>query len=298
MSAAPRIRSLARFQTQLLFLILLVVAPALGLIVYGNLEQQRIEQERTREGAEAISNLAAANELNLIKQTRQLLATLVEFPFLVAATNVEFCQIHFSNLQKILPDYVNFGLIERDGSLFCTATPLKRPVLRIKDRFIDQVIQTKRFAIGTDEGSLATDRASLNIGYPVLNNQKQVQRVIFASLNRSLLSEMLDPIRLPAGASIMTIDGQGNVLARQPEAQKWVGKSLSDTPMARQILDPAKPVFKAVGSDGQEQLVAVSRIDDGQSSKLFVAVSIPSNVSMARVRTLFIRNLLILVRSR
>ena len=294
MSAAPRIRSFARFQTQLLFLILLVVVPALGLIIYGNLEQQRIEQERTRDGAEAISNLAAANQLNLIQQTRQLLATLVEFPFLVAATNVEFCQTHFSNLQKILPDYVNFGLIERDGSLFSAGTPIKRPVLRINDRFIDQVIQTKRFAIGTDEGSLATDRASLNIAYPVLDKQKQVQRVIFASLNRSLFSEMLAPIRLPAGASITTIDGQGNVLARQPDAQEWVGKSLLDLPMTRKIHDPTNPIFKAMGSDGHEQLVAVSRIDDGQASKLFVAVTIPLNVSIARLRALFIRNLLIL----
>jgi hypothetical protein len=73
----------ARFRTRLLLLVLLLVIPAFGLVLYGHLEQRRIETARIREGATAICQLAAANQENFIKNTHQLLATLTQFPFLL-----------------------------------------------------------------------------------------------------------------------------------------------------------------------------------------------------------------------
>src|SRR5438034_8248250 len=111
----------AILRTRLILLVLLAVSPAFGLALYGNLERRRIEADRVREGATAISQLAAANEENFIKNSRQLLATLAQFPFLVLATNRPFCETHFSNLRLLAPDYLAFGLIETDGTLFCSA---------------------------------------------------------------------------------------------------------------------------------------------------------------------------------
>src|SRR6185295_7065361 len=93
----------ALLRTRLILLVLLLVIPAFGLVLYGNLEQRRIETARVREGATAISHLAAANQENFIKNSRQLLATLSDIRFLVLATNRPFCETHFSNLRILLP---------------------------------------------------------------------------------------------------------------------------------------------------------------------------------------------------
>src|ERR1043166_3712260 len=98
------------FRTRLVVLMLLAVLPAFGLVLYENFEQRRLETERIREGAIAISRLAAANQENFIKNTRQLLATLTQFPFLPLGTNRAYCESHLSNLLKLSPDYLNFGL--------------------------------------------------------------------------------------------------------------------------------------------------------------------------------------------
>ena len=118
----------APLRARLILLVLLLVIPAFGLVLYGNLQQRRIEQAGVREGAVAIAQLASAHQENFIKNTRQLLATLTQFPFLVLATNRPFCETHFSNLRQLAPDYLNFGLIEADGTLFCSATATNGPV--------------------------------------------------------------------------------------------------------------------------------------------------------------------------
>src|SRR5437879_22920 len=98
------------FRTRLLLLVLLVAVPVVGLVLYGNLEQRRIERARVREGAVAISRLAAANQSSFLKNARQTLATLGDLHFFVLSTNKPFCETHFSNLLKLSPDYLNFGL--------------------------------------------------------------------------------------------------------------------------------------------------------------------------------------------
>src|ERR1041385_9008982 len=136
----------ALFRTKLILLVLLLVIPAFGLVLYGNLEQRRIETARVREGAIAISPLAAANQENFIKNSRQLLATLTEIRFLVLGTDRPVCQIHFANLRVLLPDYLNFGLIESNGMVFCTAEPTNGPV-NFGDRpYFRRVVQTKKFS--------------------------------------------------------------------------------------------------------------------------------------------------------
>jgi len=194
----------AHFRTRLIILVLLLVIPTFGLVLYGNLEQRQIEKSRVREGATASSQLAAANQENFIKNPRQLLATLTQFPFLVLATNRPFCETHFSNLRQLAPDYLNFGLIEADETLFCSATATNDPLNLGGRSYFQRVIQTKRFSIGDFQFGRLTGQPSLNLGYPVLNEQGKLKRVLFAFLKLSVLSEAVAHIpnnsfpRLPA----------------------------------------------------------------------------------------------------
>ena len=59
--------------------------------MYEYLEQRRLETERVREGAIAVARLAAATQENFTKNTRQMLATLTQLPFLLLGTNRSYC---------------------------------------------------------------------------------------------------------------------------------------------------------------------------------------------------------------
>src|SRR5262245_40616113 len=106
---------LASFRNRLVILMLLGVLPSLGLVVYMNLEQRRLETNGVREAAVATSRLGAAAQQNFTAHTRQLLGTLSQFSFLVLTTNRDSAHEHLSNLRKLAPDYLNLGLIDTNG---------------------------------------------------------------------------------------------------------------------------------------------------------------------------------------
>src|SRR5258706_101970 len=290
-----RLPKLSEFRTRLLLLVAIVLAPAFGLVLYGNFEQRRVETDLVRRAAGAQSQLAAACEENLIKNARQLLQTLTQFDFLVMGKNAGFCQTNFDNLRKLSPDYANFGLIELDGSVFCSAVPLSNSV-SLKDRaYFRRTVESKAFSMGEFQVGRLTGEPTLNFGYPVLDSAGKLKRVGFASLKLPRLSEVLEAAHLPDGTTLLVVDRQGTVLARQPDPQKWVGKSLIDAPVVRRILAPGPNVFEMPGIDGRQRLHAVTEIKEGQSPGLFVSVGIPLEVSFAHAEQALARNLIIVV---
>lgn len=290
-SRVPVVSPLGR---RLFYLLLVPTIPALGLVLYGNFEQRRIETVRAREGAAAISQLAAANQENYIKNSRQLLATLAEIPFLVQTTNPAVSQTHFSNLRKLLPDYVNFGLIESNGLVFCSAEPTTTPI-NLGDRsYFQRVVRTKRFATGDFQIGRITDQPALNFGYPILDARGRLHRVLFASLKISRLTESLEQIHLPPGGTVTVLDPSGNVLARYPDPTNWVGKALAGAPVARRILEQKQGGFTMPGLDGVPRLHAVTPIPDRVTPAMFVSVGIPVSVAVGYANTTLARNLFLL----
>src|SRR5258708_1982994 len=254
----------ARFRTRLVLLILLAVLPAFGLVLYGNFEQRRIEKARVCEGATAIARLAAATQEHFIDDARQLLTTLTQFPFLVLGTNRAFCEQNFANLRNLAPDYLNFGLIETNGICFCSATSTNVPINAGDRSYFQRVVQTRQFSAGDFQIGRHTGQKALNFGFPVLNEHGELQRVLYASLKLSRLSEAMINLGLPPRATLMVLDRNGNVLARQSQPEKWVGNNLSDTPLVQKILAGKSTVFEMPGLDGVPCLHAVRAGNDGQ----------------------------------
>lgn len=72
--------SFASLRTRLLLLVLLAILPALGLILYTGLEQQRLAAAEVRREALRLTQLAASKHEELIGDARQLLLTLARLP--------------------------------------------------------------------------------------------------------------------------------------------------------------------------------------------------------------------------
>ncbi len=293
-SQAKIIPFLARFRTRLILLVLLPVVPALLLALHTNFRQRKSEKTRVREATLAIAQLVAANEQIYIKNARQLLATLAPFSFLVDNTNRSFTQVHFINLRKLVPDYLDFGIIEPDGTLFCSAEKTNGTVNLKEQSHFKSVIQTKRFAISEYETNLITCQPALHFGYPILNADGEVKRVLYSSLNMALLSEAAALVHLPPGGTVTVFDRIGNVVARVPNSEDWVGRSLRHLPLAQATLQNEHGVFEMPGLDGVHRLFSVATVSDGYAPGLFVSVGVPSSSSFENANQILIRSLLIM----
>jgi signal transduction histidine kinase/CheY-like chemotaxis protein len=282
------------FRARLLVLILLIVIPAAGMALYSNFERRRLEGERIRERALALSKLAAAKEENFIRDTKQLLNTLTQFPFLLLSTNEAFSETHLVNLKKLSPDYASFGLIETNGIVFCSSEAVRKEVNLADRRYFRRVIETRQFSVGEFQVGRLSGESVVNFGHPVFNDQHELQRVLFASLKLAKLSEALVHLHVPAGGAIIVLDHDGSVLARSSQPEKWIGKNLAGTPAIQRIIAGGNERIEIEQHREAAQLYAAAVITDGERPSLFVVTELPLKELFADANKALAVNLVVL----
>src|SRR5690349_19463190 len=94
-TSETRIGWFGRMRTKLFLLVMVPVIPALALAFYTNLEQRRTEMNKLHQEVTAWAKVAAVREEAFVNNSRQMLSTLAEFPFLVFSTNRTVCETHF-----------------------------------------------------------------------------------------------------------------------------------------------------------------------------------------------------------
>ena len=119
MASMPRF-SFSSLRLRLVFLVLLAVIPALGLMLYTNLEQRRLATVQAQEDAQRLARLAATQQQQLIEGARQLLIALAQLRE-VRGSDAAACNTLMTSLLKQYPLYANLGVIELDGDVFCNA---------------------------------------------------------------------------------------------------------------------------------------------------------------------------------
>ncbi len=272
---------LARLRTKLILLVLLPVIPALTVALDTNLRERHLGRAGARERVQALAQLAAAHQAKFIDDTRQLLTTLTDFPFLVLGTNRAVAETHLFNLRLLSPDYANFGLVEAEGTLFCSAARTNDGREFDDAACFQQVMRTRQFAVGGLRTNGLTAEPVLDCAWPVVDSHQVPRRVLFASLKVSRLARAAAQMPLPAQARVTVLDREGNVLARHPDAERLGGRGGQGLPFVRQILARGAGLFESPGPDAVPRLYAVTSIPDGHAAAMFVAVGIPVAISVA-----------------
>jgi len=285
--------SFSSLRPRLLLLVLLSVVPALGLILYTALEQWRLAVAQVPEQALRLTQIISSNEERLIEGARQLLVTVARLPE-VQGGESSACSRLFAELLKQHSLYANFGAIKPNGDLFCSALPTRRPLNAADRAYFQRAIKTRNFAIGDYQIGRATGRPSINFGYPIVDDAGQVRAVIYAALDLAWLNELLAEAQLPLGATLTVIDHKGTILARHPEPEKWIGKSVPEAPVAEAVLTQrGEGTAKVTGTDGIPRLYAFMRLGTApQTPSLYVSVGIPAKTVFADVDRILVRNLI------
>ena len=285
-----RTRFLSTLRARLFVLVVLAVLPALGLILYNDVEQRKLAAAQIQEDALRLAQLAAAEQAQLIQSTHQLLIALAQLPA-VRNGDGKACSEFFSKLIKRYPAYANLGASHVDGEAFCSVSPLLKPVNVASATWFQRILRNHEFSIGDYQKSAATGEFVLVLGYPVLDAANQVQGVVAASLDLSRLSQLTAQARLPEGATFMAVDRNGTIVAYSPDPSRWIGRLLEENPLAQAIFTQSEGTLEARGIDGQQRLYAFTRMRETGDVGLYISIGIPVQIAFAAVHRRLVRNL-------
>jgi PAS domain S-box-containing protein len=277
---------------RLLLLVVIATIPMAGLILYTGLEERRYAAADTLRELLQLARVASAIQDRLMDDGRHLLASLAQFPA-IHDRNLDACRTLLAAFLKGYHRYSNIGLVDRNGDVLCSALPMKDPVNIATGPGFQRTIQTRKFTIGPYQIGRITGKAMLSLNYPVFDAVDQLQGVVYAALDLGWLNHFAARAELPPDSTLTLLDRNGTILGRHPSPEKWLGKSLRESSIMKDILaQQGRGTAEATGLDGTTRLYAFSPLrGDSNSNDAYVLIGIPTTFAHAKVKRIEKRNL-------
>jgi signal transduction histidine kinase len=282
----------SRMRVQLLVIILLAVIPALGFVIYTGLEhRQLVEKNIEKETGDVVEHIVSFHG-QLIRQTRQLLVFLSEFPEIRQGRYQE-CSALFSGLIKENKKLVNLGLADYQGKIICSALPTQQLTTLADQTYFQQALKTRQVVVGDYQLNPSTNRPYIGLAKLVRNPAGQPTGVIFAHLDLDWIQKLLREEPLPEKGVVTVIDDKGVILTHWPEPQQWEGFQSPRGGIIDIVLSHKQGLSEASGIDGLSRLYAYQPLDHAHP-KGFILVGVPTKTLYAEVSDNLARNLFLL----
>jgi len=217
---------------------------------------------------------------------RLLLELLGQMPEVRSADPAQ-CGAALARVLKLQPRYNNILVASLDGTVVCSAVPLKRPV-NVADRpWFQEVSKTRDLVEGGFIVGRITGKPQRPYALPFVDPASGSTKFVNALLDLVWFSKTLGDIPLPANSSYGIIDSGGRQLARFPDPERYVGQDVRGTAMYRQLLAHKDGgAFRVVGIDGIERLyfVIAPSADPSHLASDYAYVGIPTAAIFAETR--------------
>lgn len=252
-ATADQARPLPRFSTiraRVLAVVLLTMLPAFVLIVFNTIDERARAVELTRQGALSTVRLVAAEQSQLIANTRQVMQVIANTDELIDGDSAT-CETYLNRIFETTTGYQGFSIARPNGDVYCLAPrrALTQTLNTSHFSYFKKVLATKAFSIGDFQVGAATGMPNLSFGYPVLDKQGQVKGVVWAAWSIDRLNDLAEDWRLPSGTSVVLMDSRGTVVTRFPQWQDWVGKQFADSELFQQMKAKNEGTLRIRGLD-------------------------------------------------
>jgi signal transduction histidine kinase len=257
--------------------------PALGLVAFTAKQNRDTLAHQVEESSLRLARLTSGEHERAIEGARQLLTGLARIPEIRKGQPA--CRQLLADLLVRFPSYANFGAADLRGDIYCSAVSTQATV-NIADRtYFRGALDGRDFAIGDFQIGRVTHIPTLNFGYPVLDARGRTTLVVFAALSLESLADVTTRARLPAGSSTIVLDGKGVILARSPDPEPYVGRSVPNLPLARRMLARSEGTTIAAGPDGVRRVYGFERLRGG--GNVSVAVGVPVATAFSAVNNTY-----------
>ncbi|WP_208278136.1 hybrid sensor histidine kinase/response regulator [Massilia oculi] len=262
-------------RSRLMLLVLLAITPIAIVTVLGGLREREAAIRASEENLKRLTALAAANEAQSIDRARQILVDLVSVPDLMGDT--AGCNALLANVLDRNEGYVNFGLIQLNGEVTCSAVPMLHPV-NLGDRsHFKRALAERRFIASDYVFGRVIRKHTINLTYPVIDRSGDVVAVVFAAMDLAGLDTFVNDISMPPGSILETADASGNLISRRPDPERWFGKRVTGE-MLDAMRGPHDRALVVRGEDGIERLHAFARVGSPTLTDYTITIGVPTDL--------------------
>jgi len=287
---------LKSLRVRLLLLVLVAVIPAWGVIAYSASEQRRIAIAEIQRNVLRLAKFSAHGEEQVLQGARQILIALANY-VRTADDNPAGSSAFCAGLLKQFRRYANMGAVKSNGDVFCSAVPLDKPTSAADQSWFRRAVESGGFAVGDYHVGRITGKPVLVLSYPYRVVEGEPPAVVFAALDLKWLNQHIFEIesQLPDGFTITQMDENAVILARRPDAEQWLGRSMIHNPVFREILSQETGVIEARSDEDIPHIYAFAPLHSSLRQRpVYMILGIPRHMAFADSNRIFRRNLTLL----
>jgi len=244
-----------------LWVVLLVAAAFLPLIALHAYSVLQIISQQRSHIEHDVEDLAVAASLiveGAADATRQAAVALSQVP----AIQTPNPAVAAPTLARILaenPQYLNLWAADREGRVYATGLAGEAPASIAGEAYFQQAETTRQPVLATSRAIPGVPGAFAPlVAVPILLDS-QFNGTLQIAFKLSRLQELPSHVGLPTDSIATVVDGQGNIVFRSLQPERWVGVNISGLPIYQQVLT-AGGAFVSPGLDGVVRLLAVSPV--------------------------------------
>ncbi|WP_051341187.1 response regulator [Azospirillum halopraeferens] len=265
--------------------LLVIVLGTLLLPFGGSLLHLDREADRRLEDARALAvdltNQGVRRQEELIGTARTLLSVLSLVPEIrdAAPANTGGCTALLRRLPEQQPWTTGAWVAGPDGTVICD-TSGAGDGLGLGDReYFRRAVTTGEFVLsGYIVGRRSGERLIMAV-LPLMRDGT-VERVLGVSIGLDWYADLIGTVN-EDGMRLSVVDARGVILARQPDAENWVGRSLADVPHVQHMLANENGVLIDLSADGVRRAWSFRRLA-GTDTTFAVGVPLDGIAAAAR----------------
>ncbi len=193
------------------------------------------------------------------------------------------CNAYLIRLAERNPAYTGFGVATPDGTIVCSSLPERLLGVNLAERdYFQDVLASGGFSIGGVQTGISSGRAIAGLATPLLDEAGSVELVGVSGLDLAGLSGTISAAVSSPGVGVV-FDGNGTIVARSPEPERWVGQSV--TPQHLEVARTGGGVVESEGVDEERRLWAVSALLPQKG--IYASIGVPAADLFAQANRLF-----------
>jgi signal transduction histidine kinase len=244
---------------RLVSLVLLAVAPCLGVVILTAFEQKRLNQADTESDLVRRVRGIAAHHETIISEVSALLAAVTEIPF-VREADPRRCADFFDGLLVRFPACTAFALVSPEGRALFSTQPYPEDASFVERPWFKSVTARRSFYVGEYEVGRFSGKPTLPAACPAVDKKGDVGLVVYAPLDIARINKLDTTEHLYPDEVLGFLDRKGTLLSRTPEIPEDRRLKASQTEIVRIVLEKGEGAAVAVGIDGIRRMFAFTQL--------------------------------------
>ncbi|MGH6663865.1 MAG: sensor domain-containing diguanylate cyclase [Pseudolabrys sp.] len=254
-TAIARPKRALSIRARLMILAVIAVVPLVAERIYNEQFDRAQRVEAAYQQALGLARQAAAAQNDVIVSTRAFL-TVLAGTHVAASPTEPSCSGLLKSLVEPEPWIRVLSVADRTGRIICSSLPGGAGLDISKRSHFINAIKTGAFVVG-DYFMGTRDKAPLiGTALPQRNADGSIESILVATLDLNWIGQIASALAVRSGSIMLLVDGQGTVLAHEPNPANWVGRRLGDHPLIRDILAQHEGVVTAASVDSIRRIFA------------------------------------------